>query len=204
MYYPAMMIAPGTFLRVTGGALFLDHTNVRTSGTIGGVPATASGSASFKTGYIASGILGYQADPYLALELEGGYSKFDIKNGSATVALANGGATTGTISGSGNAIFGLVNIVISPLGAKSPFSPYLGGGGGVWALHGSGTVGGLALGTNGRTAQAMADAILGFNITITPNFQIGTRYRFIFVNSTRSRIDTVEGHSLSVTATFQF
>ncbi|HEX7970537.1 MAG TPA: hypothetical protein VF502_20125 [Stellaceae bacterium] len=205
-YYPApvVAVAPGVFFAVTGGALFPNDVNVSSSGTIAGVPATGSGKASFKNGYIVTGLLGFQASPYVGLELEGGYTKFDIKSGTATITRANGATTSAPISGSGNAILGLANLIISPLGVDRTLAPYIGGGGGAAGFHGSGTVGGLAFSTSERTAVATADGVFGVNIAVAPGFKIGTRYRFLWIDSRSSHIDTVKAHSVSLTASLIF
>jgi hypothetical protein len=62
-YYPYVMIVPGVYFEVTGGAMFPNNVVLTSRGTISGVPAASSGSVSFRNGYVVAGLVGFQATP---------------------------------------------------------------------------------------------------------------------------------------------
>lgn len=207
-YPPYATVVPGIYFEVTGGAMFPNHVTLTSRGSISGVPATSSGSVNFKNGYVATGLVGFQANPYVAVELEGGYTQFDIKSGTATVTFTNGATSSGPISGSQNAILGFGNIIVSPLGIYRRFGPYIGGGGGVAAFQGGGNLGGLSFSSNGRQALPAVDGVFGFNLALADGVKIGTRYRYMWVDVHASHAvnvsTNVTGHSVSLTASVQF
>ncbi len=203
-YYPYVTVAPGVYFALSGGALLPNDVTVKSGGTIGGIAATSSGTASFKNGYVATGLIGFKPNPFVGLELEGGYTHFEIKNGSATVTLTGGATSSGLISGSANAILGFGNLIVYPFSSSAIFAPYLGAGGGGVAFQGSGTVGGLAFSTNGRVAEPAAAAIAGFDIGAPAGFKIGARYRYMWVGANNSHINTVTAQAITGVASLHF
>ncbi len=179
------------YLALSGGALFPNDVTVSGSGTIGGVPTSATGTIQFENSYIASGTLGIQAGEYVSFEIEGGYAHLQTKGGSLTPA---GGTTVAAgVRGSGDAYLGFGNLLIWPLGADATVAPYLGGGGGVAAFKGGAEVsnpslGAIAVSTDGRQVTPAAAAIAGIDFGGPGMFRIGARYKYLWlgINSSRS------------------
>jgi hypothetical protein len=193
------------YLALSGGGLFPNHVDASGSGTIAGVPTTASGRIKFKDTWVGSGILGLQLTPLVSFEIEGGYTHLKTKDGSSgTLTPAGGAAIPGTVTGSGNAWLGFGNLLIWPLGADATLAPYLGGGGGVAAFKGSAVVSNPALGdvaihTDGRQTTPAAAAIAGIDFGGPGPFRIGARYKYMWIGIDSSR-NFKELQAQSVTA----
>lgn len=184
------------YFAATGGGFFPNNATVSGSGTIGGVPVSGSGRANFSDGWIATGLIGLQANPFLSFEIEGGYTHFKATSGRGTLTFPDGTTTNGAVSGSANAILGFGNIIIWPLGADAPFAPYIGGGGGVAAFQGDITVGNLSFSSSGRKTEPAAAVIAGIDFGGPGPFRIGVRYKYIWVGVSNSHIENVTAQAV--------
>lgn len=194
-YYQPAPSSHGYFA-ATGGGLFPNNATVSGSGTVGGVPVSGSGRAKFSDGWIASALIGFQANPFLSFEIEGGYTRFKATSGRGTLTFADGTTTDGAVSGSANAILGFGNIIVWPLGADAPLSPYIGAGGGVAAFQGNVTVGDLSFTSSGRKTEPAAAAIAGIDFGGPGPFRIGARYKYIWIGVNNSRIQNVTAQAV--------
>lgn len=200
------------YVGLGAGIVIPQDTNVSASGAVNG-----SGTLSYKNNASIMGMAGYRLNNYLTGEAELAYSSLDYDSVSGTL---TGGGLSGSgcvnVNGHVNAIVGLANAIVTPLGNKD-ISPYLGGG--IGFANTNSTINSLSSGgvtvadnTNNSETNLALDAIAGVNFRIADHFSLGGRYQYLWVNSSTtssgSGITQKEGnfgaHVLTAQATYNF
>ena len=200
----AVMPLGQAYVGVSGGFIIPQDINNTFSGAI-----TGSGKLSFKTGGAVDGFVGYHFTPILALEGEFTYASFDADSFSGTL---NGVTIAAPIDGHVNAVTGLANLIVTPLG-RGRFTPYLGAGVGFASFEEKvDSIGGTFVGERDNFTDLAANFIAGMDVAIVPRWSVGVRYRFFWVNTggttTSAGIsvkqDDFTAHVITANATFHF
>jgi opacity protein-like surface antigen len=200
------------FFGVGVGLVMPTDMHLSATGTVVG-----SGDASFDNGVVGTVGLGFNFNPWLALEVEGGYASVGMDKIDGT--LSSGGTTISgsmDVDGDVRTWLGMVNLFVRPMG-MGRISPYVGGGAGV--AHSKTEIrsvssGGSIIAVNGSSEQTdfAAQGIAGLDVGVLPNFSIGARYRFFWVDSGRSETqagtttttDDATAHAFEARGTFHF
>lgn len=171
------------YVGLGAGVVVPTNTSVSASGAVNG-----SGNLSYKDDASIMGMAGYHFTDYLTGETELGYSSLDYDSLSGTIA---GGGLTGTgsvhVNGHVNAVVGLANAIVTPLG-NSGISPYVGGGIGFASTDSkvnSLSSGGVTVADNASNSETnlALDALVGVNFPVAEKFSLGARYQYLWVNS---------------------
>lgn len=205
------------YVGVSAGALFANDTDQSISGSLSGVPVSGAGKLRFKPGFMIDLRVGYNINPYLAVEGDVGYARYSYDK-------VEGQLTAGTLSVNGSQFdghvsnwLGFMNAIVTPLG-RSTFTPYLGAGVGFSAYEA--TVNAISVNGLGRitvdskttNTDFAANALAGFDYAVTDSVSIGARYRFIWTDSATSSktgdltiaADNARHHVVSATTTYRF
>jgi len=202
---------------VSAGALLPQDVHQTVSGSFFGLPVSGSGNFSYKPGFMIDGLLGYHYNDYLAAEADLAYSQYDDDKISGQIAVGPFVATGAKVDGNADTWWGFANGIVTPLG-RAGFSPYVGGGLGFSAYDAklnsitSSAFGVVPVNASTSGTNLAADAIVGFDYTVTSAFSLGARYRFIWTNSARTstsmgitaKEDDALYHVFSVTAKYRF
>jgi opacity protein-like surface antigen len=162
-------------------------------------------------GYRFGGALGYTFTRHLSAEIELSYTRNSLDTLDVVSIAFPAGSGPLAAKGSASTLSGMVNGYFSlPM---DRFRPYVGAGIGVTRVsaHGAGFAGVPGETDDSDTAftwQLMA----GVGFQLSPNLELGARYRFQHVNSytlinsggDEQRVDGSEGHSFEVTLKFAF
>lgn len=187
----ASSIAPQTanysdaYVGLGAGILVPQSTSLNFSGAI-----TASGNINYDDGAAILGMAGYHFNDYLTGEVELGYSSFGYNNISGSITGGALGTGSGSIGVNGNidALVGLANAIVTPLGRGNEVIPYIGGGLGFASIDAtihSLTFGGTTVADNASDSETdfALDAIVGFDVPVVDGFSVGGRYQYLWVNS---------------------
>jgi opacity protein-like surface antigen len=173
------------YVGVSGGGIIPEDMDFNVAGGIVG-----SGQLTFKNGYAFTGYAGYHFVPWLAGELELGYSAFDLDKLTGTFTVPGVGTATGSagLSGDVSTFFGFGNVILSPWTTPN-WHPYFGGGIGfadtetkLNSVFVSGA-GSVAVGSKQTEADFAANALAGLDYNFPGGIAIGARYRFVWVNT---------------------
>lgn len=147
----------------------------------------ATGSLHYKTGYTFGGTLGLHLNPFLAAEADINYSHAAYDHLSGTI---NGAAGSLNTTGRAYSVTGFANGIITPLHAYG-VSPYFGGGVGAADIHARfDSVGGVATdGSDTHNTDFAADFIAGVDVPVSPQFSLGARYQYVWINSSKDFTD---------------
>ncbi len=178
-------------------------------GTFTGALA-GGGHFTFTVGPAFTGLIGYHLNGILAVEGELGYasSDYDRFNGSL-----NGVAVSASAKGSVYTTILLANVLATPLGASSGFSPYIGGGLGLANLDSTiNAIGGMGVHNTSNATDFAANLVAGFALDASGGWSIGGRYRFVWVNTSGTttsggstiRRNDFTAHVITANATFRF
>lgn len=172
------------YVGLGAGIVVPESTSVTISGSV-----TGSGNVNYDDGPAVLGMFGYHFNDYIVGEGELGYSSLDYSNISGSLTAGSLGTISGKIGVNGNvdAVVGLFNALITPLG-KSELSPYIGGGIGfastdakVNSLSANGVT--AAVNSSNSETDLAADAVVGLDFGVTNHFSLGGRYQYLWVNS---------------------
>ena len=189
------------------GIVVPQSTNISASGVING-----SGTVSYKDSAAILGMAGYHFNDYLAGEGELGYTSFDYGNVTGSLGGLSGSLA---VNGHVDALVGLANAIVTPLGRKEAWVPYVGGGLGFANTNSSiSAVGNTTFSsavTNDETNLAL-DAIVGVDFPVASGFSLGARYQYLWVDSSSTSSGSGETASegnfgvsiITAQATYQF
>ncbi|WP_168185837.1 outer membrane protein [Magnetospirillum sp. ME-1] len=200
----------GWDIGVSAGAIIPNNTRIRANGSNAGLSVSAAGDIEFSSGPAISLAGGYRFNNWFRAEAEFGYATFDYKNVSGNLTATYNG-TTYTVSGSApvtgsvSTFSGAGNLYITPMGYVGRVTPVLGGGVGFAATEDKvSKIGTLNVNSSTSNTNLMAQGIAGLDVKVTDNFDIGGRYRYIWVNSGNNLVDDFTAHVVSGTLTYRF
>lgn len=166
------------YVGLGAGLVVPQSTNISASGVVNG-----SGTVNYKESAAILGMAGYHFNDYLAGEGELGYTSLDYGNATGSIGGLSGSLA---INGHVDAIVGLANAIVTPLGRKDFWVPYVGGGLGFANTNSSiSSVGATTFSsavTNDETNLAL-DAIVGVDFPVASGFSLGARYQYLWVDS---------------------
>jgi len=175
---------------VDAGAFIPNRVSWNGSGTINSLPVVASGQISSNTGSAVGGLFGYAFNDYLNVDLDVGYVSSSFRKFDGTVSVAGLGNFGGSMSLTGRVetIAGFLNALITPLGTNGRLTPYFGAGPGLAhskARLQSFTVGPVTLPVNSTSSETdfAADGVLGFDIKLTRQLELGVAYEYVWINA---------------------
>jgi opacity protein-like surface antigen len=173
------------YIGASAGIVIPQSTEVTISGAI-----TGSGDINYKNAAAITGFIGYNFTDNIAAEAELGYSSVDYDNVEGTLTAGSLGTGSGTIAvhGHNDAVIGLINAILHPLGRHNTLSPYVGAGIGFAAIESkvdSLSFGGTTATVNAEQSETdlALNGIAGVNLAVTDNITIGARYRYLWINS---------------------
>lgn len=160
------------------GGVVPQSTSISASGVISG-----SGTISYKNSAAIVGMGGYHFNNYLAGEGELGYTSLDYDNATGSIGGVSGSLA---VNGHVDALVGLANAIVTPLGRKDVWVPYVGAGLGFAnsnsTIKGVGTTTFSTAVTSDQTNLAL-NAIVGVDFPVADGFSLGARYQYLWVNS---------------------
>ena len=207
---------------INAGATILNDLDFGADLNYAGVTTTVAGTATFDTGASISGTIGYILNELFRVEFELGYTEMDHDKAEvgATITFTSGGSTltktgSGTIDVSGQveALYGLTNVILTPLGSKSfgngKLTPLIGGGIGFvdWEdTINSLSSGGTTLTVNGEESATdfASNITAGLEYSQSENLSIGFRYRHVWINSGKNGVEDSEADNIAGTLTYRF
>lgn len=175
-----------------------------------GYSVSASGDIEFENGMTVTGAIGRQINNFLAAEIELGYSQFDYDKVTGNFTATSGGSSytvngSADVDGSIRTFSGLVNAIVSPLGKKRRFDPYIGVGLGLASWNDEiNSVGTLQVNGDRSGTDLMANGILGFNYGVTEKIDIGAKYRYVWADTGQNGYDDMSAHTFTAGLTFKF
>jgi opacity protein-like surface antigen len=202
---PATMNYGRAYVGASAGFVIPNDLHANFGGGLAG-----SGDFSFKTGAAGTGFIGYHLNDMLAGEGELSVASADADKFSGTI---NGVSNSVSIDGSLTTVLGFANVIVTPLGSRAAFSPYIGGGIGFASIDDTiNTVGGVNVASTGSETDFAANFLVGMDFAVANRWSVGARYRFVWINTASSAssggINTSIGdlteHIITATATFHF
>ncbi len=214
----------GVYLRLDPGVIIPNSTDYSVSGTVslwGGTAAgTVSGDLSYDAGFSLNGAVGYQINPYVAVEGELGYAQFGLDS----LSVGTGGTWTdssGTntydltanedvaLDGDADSFTGMVNVVVTPLGNSSKFVPAIGAGIGFASSEvalDSATIDGTRVAVNSEESETdlTATLMVGLGYQFNDNLTAGLKYRFGWVDNGTDIFDDFTANEVSVRLKYKF
>jgi opacity protein-like surface antigen len=194
---------------ISAGAVIPESTSFNASTSSGGITTTGSGAFEFKNGYSVSGFGGYKINPYMRGEVELGYTAFDYDKVTGTFTATNG-SSSATVSGSAalegevQSVIGLARAVAAPLGSGK-VTPLLGVGVGFAATDEEITkIGSTAVNATKSHTDMALEGMAGVEMEFGRNFDLGARYRYMWINSGGNGIDNFAAHNFLGTAAYKF
>ncbi len=212
----------GFYVRLEPGAIIPIPTGYEISGaaTSGGVTysAAVSGQWEYTPGWSINAIGGYHLTPFIALEGEVGYRRFgyDSVSADAAVTLTAGGTTVNVtasdtldVDGDIRSYDAALNAIITPMGMKARFPPYIGGGLGFTSWNAeieTVTYKGRQLAVNSETSQTdlAATAMIGLDYRPNDKWAVGARYRYYWADTGTAVVDDLQAHGITATLTYNF
>jgi OOP family OmpA-OmpF porin len=190
----------GFYMGLGGGGNFAESSRFRG----GGADATAS----YETGFVGLGSIGYALGTGLRLEVEPGYRRNDLdKIGGVS---AHGHATIMTLMA--NAIWDVPFRVPGNLPVLSKMLPHIGVGAGVArTINSSAPYNGLSV--TGNQTEPAFQAIAGLEYALTPGLKAGIDYRYLLVHDVnfrvaetgaRTKAGDLNNHSVLLTLRYEF
>lgn len=210
------------YLSINAGATILNDIDFGADLNYAGTTATIGGTATFDTGGSISGTIGYILNDLARVEFELGYTEMDHDTAevAGTVTYTSGGNTltkTGSgsvdISGQVKALYGMTNILLTPLGSssfgKGKITPLFGGGIGFvdWEDKiNSISDGGTTLTVNGKESATdfASNIVAGLEYSQNENLSLGIRYRHAWIDSGKGGVDDSEADNIVGTLTYRF
>lgn len=201
------MSVGSAYVGVQGGFVVPD--DVHETEVQSGSAFSYSGDYTFDTGGSVGFYAGYHFDNWLAGEAQLSWARYDMNDVKAAVFYAGSFLGGGSIPVNGHisSWTGLMDVILTPWGDQSVWSPYVGGGIGFsnWdeTLFGDST-------TNTDFA---ANAIAGIDYALDPAWSLGARYQFIWINSGETttfsggytdKIDDATINVFTINVTYQF
>jgi opacity protein-like surface antigen len=215
---PTMQPASANFgnfyVGASAGLVIPESTKISITGSV----VTGSGEITYKNAAAFTGFVGYNITDNLAGEAELGYSSVDYDNISGTLTAGSLSPISGKInvSGHNDAVLGLFNAIVHPLGKRS-LSPYVGAGVGFADIDSkvnSLSAGGSTASVNASQSETdlAVNGIAGVDLAVTDNLSIGGRYRYLWINSAASttasgvtgKTGDFTAHVLTAQATLHF
>jgi len=203
---------------INAGATILNDIGFGSDLSYAGVTVNAAGTATFDTGGSISGTIGYILSELVRVEFELGYTEMDHDKVEGTITYTSGGtslAVTGSadVAGQVEALYGLTNVILTPLGSKSvgngKLTPLIGGGIGFVDWEDTITSissGGTTLTVSGKESSTdfASNIIAGLEYSQNENLSIGFRYRHAWINSGKKGVDDSEADNIVGTLTYRF
>ena len=207
---------------INAGATILNDIDFGSDLSFAGTTATIGGTATFDTGASISGTIGYILNELARVEFELGYTEMDhdTVDVSASITFTSGGSTltkTGSgsvdVSGEVEALYGLTNVILTPLGSKSfgngKITPLIGGGIGFvdWEdTINSISSGGSTLTVNGKASDTdfASNITAGLEYSQNENLSVGIKYRHMWIDSGTGGVDDSETDNIAGTLTYRF
>ena len=201
------------------GAFIPNRASWNGSGTINALPFAASGHISLNTGSAVSGLVGYAFNSYLNVDLALGRVASNFEKFDGTVSIAGLGSLSGSmpLSGRIHTTAGFVNFLITPVGTDGRLTPYFGIGPGFansTARLQSFSVGPAILPINSTSSETdpAADVVLGFDVKMTPQLEIGLAYEYVWIDAKhlgsgsgiQANAGHVSGHILGLVLEYRF
>jgi len=189
------------YVGVEAGVVVPEDVNFQGSGS----NYSINGKFKFDDGYSVSALAGYKFNDYLRAEAQLGYNSFDYKSisGSATV---NGTSYAGSVSMNGDveSWTGMLRGVVAPFG-KQTITPLIGAGIGFAATSEKvSRIANQSVNLSDDHTDLALEGMLGFEANVSPQWAVGGRYRYSWVNSGTSYTDDFTAHSFSATASYHF
>lgn len=197
--------------RVDAGIVIPEDVSFSASASQSGVSVNAGGTIERKAGYTVSGAIGHKINPYIAAEVEAGYSKFDYDKVTGNLTATSGG-TNYTVAGSANidgsiqTVTAMANAILTPFGRKpTRFSPYVGLGLGIaYSKDEINSIDTLQVNASENDTNLVANGILGFDYKLNKKTSIGAKYRYLWANSGENGFDDMTAHTITANVTFNF
>lgn len=216
--YPFQFKQGKFYASLNAGATFLNDIEAGPITGFAGTTSTANGKFTFDTGWSLGGTIGYIFNDLIRGEFNLGYTEMDHDTAEGTLTFASGGnnlavAGSADIKGQVDAIYGMTNVILTPLGNTSvgggKLTPLIGGGIGFVAWEDSVdsiTFGATTLQVGGKeTATDFAsNLIAGLEYSQKENLLIGIRYRHSWIDSGTGGVDDSEADQVSGTLTYRF
>ena len=202
---PAVMNYGRAYVGASAGVVIPNDLHANFGGGIAG-----SGDFSFKAGAAGTGFIGYHFNDMLAGEGEIGVASADADSFSGTL---NGVSSSVPINGTLTTVLGFANLIVTPLGSRAAFSPYIGGGIGFAGIDDTiNTIGSVNVASTGSETDFAANFLVGMDFAVANRWSIGARYRFVWINTSSSAtsggvnasIGDLTEHVITATATFHF
>jgi opacity protein-like surface antigen len=207
---------------INAGTTILNDIDFGTDLNYAGVTGTLAGTSTFDAGGSISGTVGYILNELVRVEFELGYTEMDHdKTEVAGTATFTSGGSTVTVTGSGSAdvsgqveaLYGMTNVLLTPLGSKSfgngKITPLIGGGIGFvdWEDEiNSITSGGTTLTVNGKESATdfASNITTGLEYSQNENLSVGIKYRHVWIDSGKNGVEDSEADNIAGTLTYRF
>ena len=196
---------------INAGATILNDIDFGADLNYAGVTVDIGGTATFDTGASISGTIGYILNELVRVEFELGYTEMDHDKVEGSVTFTSAGTTltlagNGTVSGQVEALYGMTNVILTPLGSKSfgngKITPLIGGGIGFvdWEdTINSISSGGTTLTVNGKESATdfASNITTGLEYSQSENLSVGIKYRHAWIDSGKNGVEDSEADNIT-------
>jgi hypothetical protein len=187
----AMFPSPNqTVVGLGVASMFLQPADFRATGTVQGLPLSASGRLSLTPGPAITLIASYSLSEHFAMSAQAGYTRAELDrfDGSLSTPITGQIATSSALRGNQGSVDMFLNGIFIPWGTRNPFVFIVGGGLGFAATRvsfQSATLLGnsLQIGSVSRAVSPALDALAALEYRITANDNIGLGYQLFIVSS---------------------
>lgn len=173
------------YLGIEGGFVVPDDVRETLSGSLLGVSVSGTGNDTFDSGGTVGLFAGYHFDNWLTGEAQFSWARYDTNDFKARFYI--GGSPVGgsvAVNGHVSTWTGLADLILTPWGYRSVWSPYVGGGIGFANWDETiNSIGPLYVDTSTSNTDFAANAVVGIDYVVNLDTTLGIRYQFLWVNS---------------------
>ena len=208
---------------INAGAMFLHDVDFGANLNYGGVlTVNVAGEASFETGPSIGGAIGYILNNHVRAEFELGYTEMDHDKAKADAAwtFTSGGTTlTGAggleveVDGEVEALYGLANVILTPLGSQvfegTKLTPLVGGGIGfvdwddeIKSISSAGTT--LTVNAKESDTDLLTVIMLGLEYDYSENMSLAIKFRHFWAYTGKNGVEDAEADNLLGSLRFKF
>jgi hypothetical protein len=198
------------------------------NGAISGLPFTATGKLTSKTGWAIGGLLGYSFEDvpdwrWLNIDLTAGYVSSSFDHFAGTLTLPGLGSIPGPVplSGDFHTYAGFVNFLATPFGNRAllgnKVTPFIGIGPGIASTTAnlkSFSLGGVALPVNNSSNETdfAFDVTFGADYALSPQWDLGIAYQYTWIDTKHlgsgagisANSGSSTGHSIGLVLEYRF
>ena len=181
-----------------------------------------AGEKSFETGPSIGGAIGYILNNHVRAEFELGYTEMDHDKAKADAAwtFTSGGTTLSgaaglevEVDGEVEALYGLANVILTPLGSQvfegTKLTPLVGGGIGfvdwddeIKSISSAGTT--LTVNAKESDTDLLTVVMLGLEYDYSENMSLAIKFRHLWAYTGKNGVEDADGDNISGSLRFKF